>query len=239
MDSIVNIIFRTFLALGVLLILAKIMGRRSVAQLTLYDYVLGLVFGNIGASIAVDRSIGVTEGIVSLLACTAWILVVNQVMLHSAPARKFVDPEPTMVIYKGCILEDNLRKSYYTINSVLEMLRERDIFDPGTVELAVIESDGQLSVLTGKAGQDPKGDSEPDAKTNDISEFTLHMAGRALIIDGKITDRVSEHGGISKNWLLGQLERRNIALQDVMVALITPERALYIDKKEDDLSFLQ
>lgn len=54
-----EVILRTFLALGVVLILARVMGRRSVAQLTLYDYVIGLVFGNVGATFAVDRSIPV------------------------------------------------------------------------------------------------------------------------------------------------------------------------------------
>lgn len=77
MPGISEILLRTFLALAILFALARVMGRRSVAQLTLYDYVLGLIFGNIGASLAVDKSVGIIEGIVSLFACTVWILVVN------------------------------------------------------------------------------------------------------------------------------------------------------------------
>lgn len=72
-----DILHRTFFTLGALLLLTRIMGRKSVAQLTLYDYVIGLVFGNIGASIAVDRSIDVLDGIISLLGCTIWIMGIN------------------------------------------------------------------------------------------------------------------------------------------------------------------
>ena len=233
--SVINVILRTFLSLGVLIVLARIMGRRSVAQLTLYDYVLGLVLGDIGASFAVDRSISVIDGIASLIACTAWIIIVNFVMLRSVPARKFVDPEPLMVIYNGCILEENLRKSFYTINSILELLREREIFDPGSIALAVIESNGQLSIIK-KQDEDSVQESNK-SKKGYIDKFALHMMGRALVIDGKITDRVSEHSGISEAWLIGIIKKRNLEMEDIMVALITPEGRLYIDKKDDNISF--
>lgn len=94
-----DILYRTFITLSVLLLMTKVMGRKSVAQLTLYDYVIGLVFGNIGASIAVDRSIDVGDGMVSLLACVVWIMGVNFFILRSVPARKYIESEPIMVIW--------------------------------------------------------------------------------------------------------------------------------------------
>lgn len=233
--SIGTIILRTFFALGLLLVLVRLMGRRSVAQLTLYDYVIGLVFGDIGAAIAVDRDISIIDGMVSLIACTVWIIMVNVVMLKSAPARKLVEAEPLMVIYNGCILEGNLQKSYYTVNSLLELLRQREIFDPGTVALAVLESDGELSIIK-KEDQTAPGDTDHPGNT-DTSKFALHMMGRALIVDGKITDRVSEHSGINKEWLLNSLKEHHVELEDIMVALITPKGRLYVDKKDDNLSW--
>ncbi|MDR3589105.1 MAG: DUF421 domain-containing protein, partial [Negativicutes bacterium] len=72
LEEFAETVYRTLLALGALLIVVKIMGRRSLAQLTLYDYVIGLIIGNIGASFAVGRSTSIAEGLVSLTAATAW-----------------------------------------------------------------------------------------------------------------------------------------------------------------------
>ncbi|MDT8903397.1 DUF421 domain-containing protein [Selenomonadales bacterium 4137-cl] len=192
-----------------------------MAQLTLYDYVVGLVIGDIGAAVAVDRAIPVIEGAVSLVACTVWILIFNFAMLHNVPARKLIEPDPVMVIYNGRILENNLSKTYYTVNNLLELLREREIFDPGRVSLGIIESDGELSIV------------QKDRAGENTETFHVHMSGRALVIDGRIIDRAFEHQGLSKDWLLDNIARRNIGLEEVMVAVVTPEGKLYIDTRDD------
>jgi uncharacterized membrane protein YcaP (DUF421 family) len=226
-SELLDIVFRTFIALGVVLILARVMGRRSVAQLTLYDYVIGLVFGNVGATFAVDRSVPVLNGVVSLLACTVWILSINFIMMKTVPARKLVDPEPILVIYKGCILEDNLRKNYYTFASLLELLREQEVFDPAKVELGIIESNGQLSLI--------KKETVPDyPERENFGTIATHLAGRALVINGEIIERSFAHTGISKEWLLSSLKKQNLPLNEVMVAMITPDGRLYFDKRNDE-----
>ena len=220
MAHMLEIVLRTFIALLILMVVARAMGRRSVAQLTLYDYVVGLVLGDIGAAFAVDRAIPVIDGAVSLVACTIYMLVFNLAMLHNVPARKLIEPDPVVVIYDGRILENNLSQTYYTVNNLLELLREEGIFDPDRVALGIIESDGHLSLKSkDEAGQ--KGD------------IQLHMAGRALIIDGQLIDRAFEHQGISKEWLLSGLKERSVTVEEVMVAVMTPEGKLYIDKKDD------
>ena len=115
METIVETVYRTFIALGALIVITKIMGRRSIAQLTLYDYVVGLILGNIGASFAVGRSVSIVEGLVSLAAATLWILAINFLTQRNLAARKLIDSEPVMVIFRGNILEENLRKKFYNI----------------------------------------------------------------------------------------------------------------------------
>lgn len=224
LSGLLEIILRTFLALGVLFVLARIMGRRSIAQLTLYDYVVGLVLGNIGASFAIDKSIGVLEGIISLIACTTWILGINIIMIKSAPTRKLMTAEPVMVIYDGHILEDNLRKNYYTMSSLFELLRKQEIFDPRVIAVGIIESDGQLSILKKK---------EPTEGSND--KIAIHLAGRPVIIDGMIVEQTLGSSKISRDWILNNLQLRNIDIQEITVALITPDGQLYVDTRTDKI----
>ncbi len=236
-SELLNIILRTFIALGILLFLTRIMGRRSVAQLTLYDYVLGLVFGNIGATFAVDRSIEIIDGVVSLLSCTVWIFAINFVTLRSMPARKFIENEPVMVIYNGCILEDNLRNNYYTVDSLLELLREQEIFDPSLIQVGIIESDGQLSIIKKQEDNAERDNSYEIIPEDGVDELSVHLAGREIIVDGEIVKQALHHAGINQDWVLDNLKMRNLDLKDITVALITPDGRLYIDKRTDDVPF--
>ena len=232
MEGIAETVYRTFIALGALLLVVKIMGRRSLAQLTLYDYVIGLILGNIGASFAVGRSTSILEGLVSLAAATIWILGVNFFTQRNLVARKFIDSEPIIVVYKGRILEENLRKKFYNVNDLLEELRHQGIFNPSDVEVAVIETDGEISVLeknTAKAVDDTGNNSL------NFSSVSSKLIGRELIIDGKVIEKSLIESGVTLEWLNSSLASQGAKLQDVIVAMITPEGKLYLDKKDDEI----
>ncbi|VBB08659.1 Hypothetical protein LUCI_3937 [Lucifera butyrica] len=232
--ELLNIILRTFIALGVLLFLTRIMGRRSVAQLTLYDYVLGFVFGNIGATFAVDKSIPVIDGVVSLLTCTVWMFAINFIALRNMPVRKFIENEPVMIIYDGCILEENLRKNYYTVDSLLEVLREQGVFDPGMIRVGIVESDGKLSLIK-KQEDKGEGSNSYQLYPEGINNLPVHLAGQEIIVDGEIVEQTLQHAGINREWILDNLKMRDLKLKDITVALITPEGRLYVDKRADNL----
>lgn len=230
MDIITENVYRTFIALGALMVVTKIMGRRSIAQLTLYDYVIGLILGNIGASFAVGRSVSIAEGLVSLTAATVWVLVVNFFTQRSLSARKFVDSEPIMVIYQGRILEENLQKKFYNINDLLRALREQSIFDPSNVEVAVIETDGQISVMENKEINKPE---KFESTCDTLPDIYSGLIGQELIIDGKVIDYALSKSGMTLEWLKNSLAHQNTKLEDVTLAMITPGGKLYIDKKND------
>jgi uncharacterized membrane protein YcaP (DUF421 family) len=225
-------VYRTLIALVALLFVVKLMGRRSLAQLTLYDYVIGLILGNIGASFAVGRSTSIAEGLVSLAAATLWILGVNFFTQRNLAARKFVDSEPIMVVYKGRILEENLRQKFYNVNDLLEELRHQGIFDPRDVEAAVIETDGEISVLE----KNNTGTQEDTQTTStSLSAVSSKLIGRELIIDGRVIEKALAESGVTRQWLDEKLADQGAEVGDVVVALITPDGKLYIDKKMDKL----
>lgn len=230
MANIAETVVKTFIALGSLVIVTRLMGRRSIAQLTLYDYVIGLILGNIGASFAVGGSVSIAEGLASLMAATVWVLGVNFFTQRNLVARKFIDSEPIIIVYQGNILEENLKKKFYNINDILRALREQGIFDPNDVEIAVIESDGQISVM------EKKEISRQNTQKNNfgrLSEGYSKMVGRELIIDGKIIDKSLEESGITAVWLENRLTDQDAELNDVTLAMITPNGELYIDMKDD------
>jgi uncharacterized membrane protein YcaP (DUF421 family) len=233
MNEVFNIIFRTLLALVFLLLCTRIMGRKTIAQLTFYDYVIGITLGSISATIAVDQSIMIRDGLISLSVATLWVLAINLITGKSLYARKLIDSEPIMVIHKGKILENNLQKKYYNINDILEQLREQGIFDPNEVEVGISESDGQLSILKKYQFQETtKKDIHLNQEGQSVNASKL--VSKELIIDGKIIDRGIKASGFTLEWLQDQLKERGIKnVEDVVLALITPQGYLYIDVKKD------
>jgi uncharacterized membrane protein YcaP (DUF421 family) len=149
--------------------------------------------------------------------------------MKSIPARKLLEAQPILVIYKGRILENNLSKRYYNVNDLLELLREQEIFSPAQVEAALIETDGALSIL--KKTEQGNGSSN-FSQTNSFS-FS-NMVGKELIIDGEIIFENLRTAGISYEELMNKVALRGISNpQEIMLCMLTPNGEFYIDKKDN------
>ena len=227
-----SIAIRTVFILFVLLVICRVLGRRTLSELTFYDFVMGLILGQFGASVITEAEFSLRSGLIGLLAATLWVLSINFLSMKSIPARKLLESEPLLVIHKGKILEKNLQKRFYNINDLLEMLREQEVFDPAQVELALIESDGELSVLKKQAFQTP---TVKDLELPQNPVMNSLCVGNELIIDGKLMEQGLVKTGLTANWLQEQLSAKGISsYQDVALAMTTPEGTLYVDKKADE-----
>lgn len=229
MNELLDIGWRTSLVLCLLLIIARILGRRTLAQLTFFDFAVGIIIGNIAVLILSDRSMEIVLILASLVIVTFWVLVISFVSRKSLPARKILESQPILVIYKGRILEENLKRRYYNVNDLLELLREQEVFSPSHVEAALIETDGALSVLKKTEKQN---ESSYASQTNKLP-FS-NMLGKELIIDGEIIFENLKIAGLSYEELINKLALRGIAKpQEIMLCMLSPEGELYIDMRKD------
>lgn len=225
---------RTVVILFFLLLISRLLGRRTLSELTFYDYVVGLIIGEIGGSVITDDGFSVSNGVVAITAASFWVLAIDKLCQLSLPARKLLEAEPLIVIHNGKILEENLQKRYYNVNDLLEMLRKQGTFDPQQIALALIETDGQLSVLKKREYQTPLiKDLQPQADNQTAGQ---NLPGTELIIDGKISKQGLLQSGLTVEQLLQQLNSNGISnLDNVTLALLTPEGELYIDKRNDEM----
>ncbi|HWR07197.1 DUF421 domain-containing protein [Sporomusa sp.] len=233
MTEALSIGIRTLLILLFLLLVSRILGRRTLSELTFYDFVIGLVIGEIGGSAITDAAFSIHNGIVAITVATLWVLAINKLSLLSLPARKLLEAEPLLVIHNSKILEDNLRKRYYNVNDLLEMLRKQGIFDPQQIALALIEPDGQLSVLKKQDYQTP---TLKDFNLQNQNQISLETSpGTELIIDGKIIEQGLVQSGLTIEQLQQQLNNLGIIdVANITLAMFTPEGKLYVDKRNDE-----
>lgn len=121
------------------------MGKRSIGELPVFDFLVILALGAVvGADIA-DPKI---EHLHTAVAIVLIGLLQRGVSILAIKVRKFgkmITFEPTVVIHNGGLIEENLKKVRYSIDNILQMLREKDTFSLDEVELAVLEANGRLS----------------------------------------------------------------------------------------------
>lgn len=227
-----ELVLRVTLSFWVLLLLTRIMGRKQISQLTFFDYVTGISIGSIAAVLAIDNSISLVTGLAALVVWVAWVMIVNVCTLKSIPARKYIDGEPIMVIHNGRILEQNLGRRYYNIGDLMMELRENGVFDPNEVQIGVAEPDGKLSILK-KSQFQPV--TAKDLNIQNTTPAINYAVGKELIIDGEIISDNLKSNSVDEKWIHQQLNSQGVTdVSQVMLATITPQGTLYVDKLQDN-----
>ncbi|MDT3700227.1 MAG: DUF421 domain-containing protein [Thermincola sp.] len=140
-------ILRAAFAFIVLLVLTRLIGRRQFSQLTFFDFVSGTSIGAMAAIMATNMNVNIWGAFAALLTFIALLILNGYVVLESRPLRKLLRGEPVLVIHNGKVLEGNMGVMRYTMDDLMAQLREKGYFDFSQVEYAILETDGELSVL--------------------------------------------------------------------------------------------
>jgi len=227
MNNYLLIFLKSVITYFVLVLTARIMGRKQISQLTYFDYVVGISIGSIAGAVSIEKSINIYEGIFSIIIWGLLTILISQITLKNIKLRLWIDSEPLVIIDKGRVIYKNMKKAKYNMGDLLMQLRVKDIFYITDVEIAILEPDGKLSVLK-KA--------EKDAVTAEDMGIKKAKAGMMidLVLDGKI---LSSHLVLiekNENWLIAQLKIKNVSnINDVIYAGIQADEKIYIVTKQD------
>lgn len=133
--------------LPLLLFTTIYMGKRTIGELPIFDFLIIIILGAVvGADIA-DPEIKHLPTAFTIVMIGLLQKLVSHLKIKNRKFGKLITFEPTLVIKDGNFLVKNMSKIGYSIDNILQMLRGKDIFDPAEVDLAIIEADGAMSVL--------------------------------------------------------------------------------------------
>lgn len=216
----------------ILFVLTRIMGKKQISQLTLFDYVIGISIGSLSAELAIEDSIGYTEGIVGMIIYAVFPILLSIISLKSYSVRKLLDGVPIILIQNGKINEYGLKKTKMNINDLIEECRLKDVFDITEIEFAILETSGRLSIQL-KSSNQPLTPKDMNIKT----EYKGLCVN--LIIDGKILDEHLKIIGKDINWLNDQLHMKGVKTpSDVLFAYLDSSNILNIYLKNKDLPIM-
>lgn len=182
----------------VLFVLAKFIGHRQIAQLSAFDYIIGITIGSIAAEMATELE----EPLQPLLAMVVYALLamlLEALALKYPRMRKFIDGTPTIILDNGKLYRNNMKKARLDLTEFLIQCRQQGYFDLGAIQTAVYESNGQLSIL-------------PAAPRRPATPEDLGLAPEKeqffteVIMDGRILSGNLQRMGVNEAWLEKQLQ---------------------------------
>lgn len=228
MPTIQELIIQGVFAFVVLFILTRIMGKRQIAQLTFFDYVVALVIGDIAATWSMDDITGV-HAVCELLVWTLLALLLAWVHRKFYFTRVLLDGRPTIVIEYGNVLQDNLKKVNLTIDEMMLLLREKDVFKLSDVEYAIFEINGKISVMK-------KADLQPVTPKDMGLQVTAEHTPHLVIMDGQVIKKSLTKAGCTEEWLLSEIKKQGaMRFSDVFVAQVDSHGNVYANLYNDEL----
>lgn len=232
MGQFANIIIRTLVSYVLLIILSRVMGRKFVGEMTVFDFAVTITIGTVVGTFMTDGVKSWQILIIPVVLSLA-VLVTGFFVLKSLPARKIIEGEPVVVIQNGKILDHNMQKMRYAINNLEMQLREKNIFDFNEVEFAVLEPNGKLSILK-------KSQNRPLTPTDLKIKTAYQGMASEIIKDGKIIEQNLAQNNLDFNWLYDELHKKGITkINDVFYASLNTDGSLYIDTIDDNLDYTQ
>lgn len=224
-----NIFLRSVALFFLLFFLIKLLGKKHLSQLSLFDYINGVVLGGIVAIVVAHQDVNFWHGVIALSVWFIFPFTIDYIALKSKKVRNFVHGKSTVIIQDGKIMEDNLKKESVSTDDLLEQLREKNIFRVADVEFALLEPTGKINVL-------PKTENQPlTAKALNI-KLAPEKEPQTVIMDGKMQLEPLANLNLNPAWLETELAKLNVTIENVFLAQADNDGQLTVDLYDDKLS---
>ncbi len=219
---------RALLLYLVVVVVIRMMGKRQVAEMQPFELVIMIMIAELAATPMEDVGIPLINGVIPIIALLFIQVLISYFALKSEKFRDFICGKPSILIHKGRINQSELRRLRVSINDLLEALRNKDYFNISDVEYAILETNGQMSIV-------PKADKRPVVISDlnsydDIQDEELPVT---LIVDGRLNDTKLRKTGYDKDWLMDQLRKQNIdKVESVFFAFLSSDKIFYAQEKK-------
>lgn len=235
-EEALSVIPRSLLALTVLFIITRLIGRKQVSELSLFDYVIGISIGNFAAETTMNFEGQFVNGIIAVVTFGVVAYLVSIITMKSIILRRFLIGSPIVVIQDGKILERSMRKLRIDVNDLLEQIRNGGYFDLNQVAYAIMETNGKISIL-------PKGEYQPVInKDMNIKVDKASVCSNA-VIDGHVMKNNLDGIGKDEKWLLHELKVKGYSsLDNILLATIDGNDKIVVYEKNlntDQLAILE
>lgn len=225
-NEILQVAFRTIVFLIILFLMTKIMGKKQVSQLNIFDYIVGITIGSLVADISLDVEKSFFLGIVTVVIYGLFDTIISFLAIKSMRFRRFFEGTPTTIVENGKIIEKGLKKVKFNVNDLLVEARNAGYFNLEEIEYAIMESNGKISFL-------PTDKAKPVTKKDMNLKVNKASLVANVIIDGNIMEHNLQVMAKDKKWLLQNLSILGYKkIENILLATLDNNEKIVVYEKD-------
>ena len=207
----ITVFLRTIIIYFFLILFMKLMGKRQVGELEISELVSALLLSELAAIPIENSDIPLSNAFIPLLTIISLEIILSFLVTKCEKIKRFLGGKPSVLILRGKINKSELSKVRMSIEELFSELRLNGIAELSDVNYAMLEQNGQLSVIQKENnGQDERGIS--------------HL----LIVDGEIKEANLITSGHDLKWLYSQLSEHKLHTKDILIMTVN-------DKAQTDI----
>lgn len=215
---------RSIILYIIVLVVMRLMGKREIGQLQPFELAISIMIADLASIPMSDSGIPITNGIIPILGLLVMHLIISIINMKSIKGRGIICGKPSILIYRGRIDEKVLKKERFTINELEERLRGNNIVNIGDVEYAILETNGQVTVIQ-----------KQDKRNTIPADFNIQPEYEGipydLVIDGKIMYDNLKQIGKNYEWLRKQVNKFNIKPEEALLVTLDGKGQMFCQSK--------
>ena len=205
--------FRTLFLYLVLIFAVRLMGKRQIGEMEPAEFVVTMLVANLAAIPMQDGAIPLYSGLVPILTVLGMELVLSGLILRSVRLRQLLCGKPVILIDNGKILQENLKSARINLDELTGQLRAKDVLDIRTVQFAILETSGDLSVF-------PYPKEKPASARDAGVQATGQHLPVTVVEDGYLSRENLERAKKDEKWLEKVLSQHNCGIQDTFLLTV-------------------
>ncbi|WP_026477551.1 YetF domain-containing protein [Alkaliphilus transvaalensis] len=217
---------RAFILYFIVVVVMRMMGKRQIAQMQPFELVITLMIAELAATPMENTSIPLINGVVPILTLLSVQVIISYLSIKSESVSNIICGKPSILINKGQIDQSELRRLRINMNDLLEQLRLKDYPNLSDVEYAIMETNGDISIMP-KVGK-------TQVLLEDLKiDKQQEQLPVTLILDGQLLTKNLHNAGFNEDWLTQQLRKNNVSkINEVFFAFLTSNREFHLQKKQ-------
>lgn len=206
------VFFRALILYAIIFLVIRLMGKRELSKVQPFELAIIILISDLASSPMSSRGISIFDGIVPIVTLLIAYIIFTLVIQSNNKVQDVLCGTISVIIRDGKIDENELSKLQYTIEDLMEQLREKDVFKIQDVKCAMVETNGNLSVI----------------KNSDAMEnIPLN-----IIEDGKISETNTKILNMNETDVDKLLKKNKLKLEDVLVGTMDENSQFIYQKKE-------
>ena len=216
---------RTIFLYIVVLIVMRFMGKREIGQLQPFELAISIMIADLATIPMAEPGIPISNGIIPILGLLVMHLLISMMNLKSLKMRELICGKPSILIYRGKIDEQKMKKERFTINELEERLRGNNVSNIGDVEYAILETSGQITVIQ-----------KPNKRTTIPEDFNIMQEYEGisydLVVDGKVMKQNLDKLQKDYHWLEKEVSAFGIKPEEALLVTIDGKGNFFCQAKD-------